>query len=181
MNHRTTKHRALAGGAVALTAVLALAGCNDDSDSGSGNTAKKPELKVSGAYVPEPTMDDMAAGFLTLANDGSADKLTSVTSDAAGAVTLHSTKGGAMKEEKSFDVPANGKLAFVSGGNHLMLEKLKHKPKKGEKVALTLHFQKSDPITVEVPVKEATYSPKQHGDATASHDSNASHTSHKSH
>ncbi|MEW2391231.1 copper chaperone PCu(A)C [Streptomyces venezuelae] len=178
MNHRTTKHRALTGGALALTAVLALAGCNDDSGSDSGATAKKPELKVGGAYVPEPTMADMAAGFFTLTNKGAADKLTSATSDAAGAVTLHSTKGGAMKEEKSFDVPADGELAFVSGGNHVMFEKLKHKPKKGEKVALTLHFQKSDPITVEMPVKEATYSPKQHGDTTASHGSNASHKSH---
>ncbi|MGW6527077.1 copper chaperone PCu(A)C [Streptomyces venezuelae] len=178
MNHRTTKHRALTGGALALTAVLALAGCNDDSGSDSGATAKKPELKVGGAYVPEPTMADMAAGFFTLTNKGAADKLTSATSDAAGAVTLHSTKGGAMKEEKSFDVPAGGELAFVSGGNHVMFEKLKHKPKEGEKVALTLHFQKSDPITVEMPVKEATYSPKQHGDTTASHGSNASHKSH---
>ncbi|MFH8608505.1 copper chaperone PCu(A)C [Streptomyces sp. NPDC018029] len=147
---------------MALTAALALAGCGDDSGSGSGDTPKKPELKVSGAYVPEPTMDDMAAGFFTLTNKGSADRLTSATSDIAGAVTLHSTKGGAMKEEKSFDVPANGELDFASGGNHLMLEKLKRKPKQGEKIAMTLHFQKSDPITVEVPVKEATYSPKQH-------------------
>ncbi|QES42596.1 MULTISPECIES: copper chaperone PCu(A)C [Streptomyces] len=174
MNHRTTKHRALTAGALALTAVLALAGCDDDSDSGSGNTVKKPDIKVSGAYVPEPTMADMAAGFFTLTNKGAADKLTSATSDSAGSVTLHSTKGGTMKEEKSFDVPANGELSFTSGGNHVMFEKLAHKPKKGEKVALTLHFQKSDPITVEVPVKEATYNPGQH-------DSNASHTSHKSH
>nr|WP_202456632.1 MULTISPECIES: copper chaperone PCu(A)C [unclassified Streptomyces] len=159
---------------MALTAALALTGCGDDSGSGSKNTAKKPAIEVSGAYVPEPTMADMAAGFFTLDNKGAADKLTSATSDIAKAVTLHSTKGGAMKEEKSFDVPANGELSFVSGGNHVMFEKLDHKLKKGEKVALTLHFQKSDPITVEVPVKEATYNPGQH-------DSNASHTSHKSH
>ncbi|MEV7194889.1 copper chaperone PCu(A)C [Streptomyces sp. NPDC093510] len=162
MNHRTTKHRVLATGALALTAALALAGCGGDSDSGSGDAEKKPELKVSGAYIPEPTMDDMAAGFFKLTNKGGADKLTSATSDIAGSVTLHSTKGGAMKEEKSFDVPANGELDFASGGNHLMLEKLERKPKQGEKIAMTLHFQKSDPITVEVPVKEATYSPEQH-------------------
>lgn len=180
MNHRTTRHRALAGGAIALAATLALAGCNDD-DSGSGDAAKKPAIKVSGAYVPEPTTADMAAGFFTLTNTGGADQLTSATSDAAGSVTLHSTKGGTMKEEKSFDVPANGRLDFASGGNHVMLEKLGHKPRKGEKVALTLHFRKSDPITVEIPVKEATYDPGQHGDPKTSHDANASHTSHKSH
>ncbi|MCF3118526.1 copper chaperone PCu(A)C [Streptomyces arenae] len=168
MNHRsTTRRRALTGGTLALTAALTLAGCGDDS--GSGDKDAKPELKVSGAYIPQPTMDDMAAGFFTLTNKGGADKLTSATSDIAGSVTLHSTKGGVMKEEKSFDVPANGHLDFASGGNHLMLEKLKRKPKQGEKVSLTLRFQKSDPITVEVPVEEATYKPAQHDTSHNSH------------
>ncbi|MFF1377693.1 copper chaperone PCu(A)C [Streptomyces sp. NPDC058308] len=156
---------------MALAAALTLAGCNDsDSDKASGPaSAKAPELKVSGAYIPEPTMDDMAAGFFTLTNKGGADKLTSATSDVAGSITLHSTKGGVMKEQKSFDVPAGGHLDFASGGNHLMLEKLKRKPEKGQQVALTLHFQKSRPITIEVPVKEATYKPAQHDSSHNSH------------
>ncbi|MGA4849943.1 copper chaperone PCu(A)C [Streptomyces sp. G5(2025)] len=168
---------------MALAAALTLAGCNDDSGSSGSAAAKKPEIKVDGAYIPEPTMDDMAAGFFTLTNKGgAADRLTAATSDVAGAVTLHSTKGGVMKEQKSFDVPAGGELVLASGGNHLMLEELKRKPKRGEKVAMTLHFQKSDPITVEVPVKEATYRPEQHdGSSNASHDTHMSHTSHASH
>ncbi|MEU5578359.1 copper chaperone PCu(A)C [Streptomyces huasconensis] len=190
MNHRTTvRRRALAGGALALAAALTLAGCNDDSGSSGTQTAKKPELKVGGAYIPEPTMDDMAAGFFTLTNKGgAADRLTSATSDIAGAVTLHSTKGGVMKEQKSFDVPADGELVLASGGNHLMLEKLEHKPKRGEKVAMTLHFQKSDPITIEVPVKEATYRPEQPGGGSKtshgthmSHGTPMSHDTHMSH
>ncbi|QQC90280.1 copper chaperone PCu(A)C [Streptomyces alfalfae] len=181
MSHRTTgRGRALAGGAVALAATLALAGC-EGSGPGADEAAKKPDLKVTGAYIPEPTMDDMAAGFLTVTNKGgAADTLTSATSDVAGSVTLHSTKGGAMKEEKSFGVPAGGELRFVSGGNHLMLEKLKRKPKRGEKVAMTLHFRTSDPITIEVPVKEATYSPGEDGGADASHETHMSHASHTS-
>lgn len=181
MSHRTTgRGRALAGGALALAATLALAGC-EGSGPGADEAAKKPDLKVTGAYIPEPTMDDMAAGFLTVTNKGgAADSLTSATSDVAGSVTLHSTKGGAMKEEKSFGVPAGGELRFVSGGNHLMLEELKRKPKRGEKVALTLHFRKSDPITVEVPVKEATYSPGKGGDTDASHDTHMSNMSNAS-
>ncbi|MET7361810.1 copper chaperone PCu(A)C [Streptomyces sp. NPDC005562] len=171
MNHRTTQRRTLAGGAIVFAAALVLTGCagSDSSDSDSSDTAKAPELKVSGAYIPAPTMADMAAGFFTLNNDGGADKLTSATSDLAGSVTLHSTKGGEMKEQKSFDVPAGGHLDFATGGNHLMLEKLRHKPKQGEKVTLTLHFEKSDPIKVEVPVKEATYQPPQHDTSHDSH------------
>ncbi|GAA3126840.1 copper chaperone PCu(A)C [Streptomyces rectiviolaceus] len=156
MNRRT-----LVAGAMALTAGLALAGCSDSS--GGKDTAKasdKPELKVAGAFMPEPAMDTMASGFFTVTNKGGADKLTSVSSSIAEKVTLHSTKNNAMKEQKSFGVPANGELVFARGGNHLMFEELKHKPKQGDKVAVTLHFEKSDPIEIEVPVKAATYNPK---------------------
>ncbi|MEU6766426.1 copper chaperone PCu(A)C [Streptomyces sp. NPDC046853] len=152
MNRRT-----LFGSAVALTAGLVLAGC---SDSSGDKASDEPELKVAGAFMPAPAMDDMASGFFTVTNKGGADKLTSVTSSIAEKVTLHSTKNNAMKEQKSFDVPANGELDFARGGNHLMFEELKHKPKEGDKIAVTLHFAKSDPIEVEVPVKAATYNPK---------------------
>lgn len=156
MNRRT-----LLGGAMALTAGLALAGCSDASgDKAGAKASDKPDLKVAGAFMPEPAMDDMASGFFTVTNKGGADKLTSVTSSVAQNVTLHSTKDNAMKEQKSFDVPANGELDFARGGNHLMFEELKQKPKQGDKVAVTLHFEKSDPIRIEVPVKAATYNPK---------------------
>ncbi|MFF1693678.1 copper chaperone PCu(A)C [Streptomyces sp. NPDC058257] len=156
MNRRT-----LISGAMALTAGLALAGCSDSSGDKEGAKASdRPALKVAGAFMPEPAMDTMASGFFTVTNKGGDDKLTSVTSSIAEKVTLHSTKGSAMKEQKSFDVPANGELDFARGGNHLMFEELKHKPKQGDKVAVTLHFEKSDPIEVEVPVKAATYNPK---------------------
>ncbi|MET9039686.1 copper chaperone PCu(A)C [Streptomyces mirabilis] len=146
-------------GCVALTATaLALAGCG--SDDSPSNKAGKPEMKITGAYMPAPVMDTMAAGFFTVTNSGGADTLTSVTSDLASDVTLHSTKGGAMEEQKSFVVPADGSLDFASGGNHLMFEKLTHKPQEGEKVSVTLHFTKAGAVKVSMPVKSATYNPK---------------------
>ncbi|WP_369252426.1 copper chaperone PCu(A)C [Streptomyces sp. R41] len=139
-----------------MAAAVTLAGCgSDDKDSSA-----KPELKVTGAYMPAPSMDSMAAGFFTVTNSGGADTLTSVTSDLSNDVTLHSTKGGAMEEEKSFAIPADGALDFASGGNHLMFEKLTHKPKQGEKVSVELHFAKSGTVKISMPVKSATYTPK---------------------
>ncbi|MPY32018.1 copper chaperone PCu(A)C [Streptomyces adustus] len=147
---------------------LTLAGCGgpDSGASGSSGTSgasgsSGAELSVSSAYMPQPVSASMAAGFLTIANTGGAkDELTSVTSDIAGSVTVHETVGTSMQEVTSLDVPAHGRLVFESGGNHLMFEKLKHRPTQGQKVAVVLHFAESGPVTVEIPVKSATYNPK---------------------
>lgn len=153
----TARHRALPVPATALCGalLLALTGCGGGPD-GSGD---RPELSVSSAYMPQP-VSDMAAGFLTVLNKGGVkDELTSVTSDTAGSVTLHGTTGRTMTEVTSLTVPAHGRLVFRSGGYHLMFEKLKRQPKQGRTVTLTLHFATSDPLTVEMPVKSATYNP----------------------
>ncbi|WP_037837083.1 copper chaperone PCu(A)C [Streptomyces sp. NRRL F-5650] len=142
--------------AVAVAGALVLAGCGG---SDSGSPASGAELSVDAAYIPQPVSDSMAAGFLTITNEGgTADQLTSVTSE-AGEVTVHETVGGTMKEVDRLEVPAHGQLVFKSGGNHLMFEKLKHQPKQGQSVAVELHFAHSDPVTVKMPVKAATYQP----------------------
>ncbi|MFD8393100.1 copper chaperone PCu(A)C [Streptomyces sp. NPDC059680] len=155
------RRSALGTAAAALAGALTLAGCSgsgSDSDPGSGSS--KAELSVSGPYIPQPVSADMAAGFLTITNKGGAeDALTSVTSDVAGQITMHSTVGGAMQEKSSFAIPAHGQLVFKSGGNHLMFEKLKHKPEQGQTVTVKLTFAESGPLTVEMPVKSATYNP----------------------
>ncbi|MFF8861996.1 copper chaperone PCu(A)C [Streptomyces sp. NPDC015139] len=141
--------------AAALAGALALAGC-----SGSGADSGKAGLSVGSPYMPQPVSADMAAGFLTITNEGTAeDELTSVSSDVAGRVTMHSTVGGAMAEKSSFAIPAHGRLVFRSGGNHLMFEELKRKPRQGQTVTVKLTFAESGPLTVEMPVKSATYNP----------------------
>ncbi|MFJ6896943.1 copper chaperone PCu(A)C [Streptomyces hokutonensis] len=142
--------RWFAGPVAVLTGALVLTGCGSDD--------AKAQLSVGSAYMPQP-VSDMAAGFLDIANKGGAkDELTSVTSD-VGPVSVHETVGQAMEEVKSLDVPAHGQLVFKSGGNHLMFDKLKHTLKQGDNVTVKLHFAKSGPLTVEMPVKSATYNP----------------------
>ncbi|MEV5337367.1 copper chaperone PCu(A)C [Streptomyces sp. NPDC052676] len=148
--------RPAAVAALLAAGALALTGCGSGSDSGDGGG---PDLSVSGAYMPQPVSDSMAAGFLTITNDGdTAAELTSVTSD-LGEVTLHETVGSSMREMTDAEVPAHGELVLESGGNHLMFEKLTRKPKQGETVEVALHFAGADPVTVELPVKPATYRP----------------------
>ncbi|MGP3924550.1 copper chaperone PCu(A)C [Streptomyces sp. 8N616] len=150
---------AAVAGALALTAGLALAGCSAGSASGSGSRA---ELEVAGAYVPQPVTDEVASGYLVVRNSGSAgDRLTSVTSDFSDDVTMHRTVGTTMRQVNSFEIPAGGDLELERGGSHLMFMKLRHKPEKGEKVSLELHFARSEPIKLEVPVEATNYAPRK--------------------
>ncbi|MFG3379237.1 copper chaperone PCu(A)C [Streptomyces sp. NPDC047999] len=143
--------RTAAALAAAVAAPLLLAGC--------GSSAA-PELTVSGAFMPQP-VSDMAAGFLTVENTGGAgDRLTSVTSGISDEVSIHRTEGGRMTQVESFDIPAEGSLDLERGGNHIMFMALKERPEEGDTVSVELHFEKSDPITVDVPVKAATHDPE---------------------
>jgi copper(I)-binding protein len=144
--------------ALSAAVTLALAGCSTASSSGS-----EPELKVDGAFMPQPVGDAMAAGFLTVHNSGGApDQLTSVTSALSDDITIHASKNQRMQEVKTFEVPADGELDLERGGNHIMFMKLKQQPTQGEKVTVELLFERSGPIKVELPVKEPTYNPKKH-------------------
>ncbi|MFI8824149.1 copper chaperone PCu(A)C [Streptomyces sp. NPDC053431] len=157
MTRRTTALSAT----VALAAALALTGCSSDGSSDSAKSGK-PELTVSGAFMPQPVMD-MAGGFLTITNSGdTADRLTSVTSGISDDVTMHETKNQKMQQVTSFDIPANGDLKLERGGKHLMFMELKSTPKQGEKVAIELHFEKSGPLKVDLPVEAPNHNPKQH-------------------
>ncbi|WP_432066716.1 copper chaperone PCu(A)C [Streptomyces sp. C10-9-1] len=143
--------RTAAALAAAVAAPLLLAGC--------GSSAA-PELTVSGAFMPQP-VSDMAAGFLTVENTGGAgDRLTSVTSGISDEVSIHRTEGGRMTQVESFDIPAEGSLDLERGGNHIMFMALKERPEEGDTVSVELHFETSDPITVDVPVKAATHNPE---------------------
>ncbi|WP_328770378.1 copper chaperone PCu(A)C [Streptomyces sp. NBC_00286] len=149
-----------------IAGCLALAGCGGSADGADA----APDLSVRVAYMPQPVTDSLAAGYLTVVNESdSSDDLVSATSDIAGDVTVHQTSGQQMKEAGPLEIPAGGRLVLESGGNHLMFEKLKHRPKEGETVSVKLRFTKTDPITVEMPVKSATYQPTSAQSSSTSH------------
>ncbi|MBH5335864.1 copper chaperone PCu(A)C [Streptomyces pactum] len=162
---RGSRWYAAAAVSVTTSLGLVLTACAGEdggtADDGGGKAAGgRPELAVSGAYMPQPAMPDMAAGFLTVRNEGGAsDRLTAVTTPLSPDVTLHTTEGTAMRRVAELEVPAEGELRLASGGSHLMLGKLAHRPKVGETVRFTLHFATSGPISVDVPVKPTTYRP----------------------
>ncbi|RKN38015.1 copper chaperone PCu(A)C [Streptomyces hoynatensis] len=150
-----TRARAALGLAAALLLGPALAGCASDADAAGGGT---PELTAEGAYIPRPPTAELAGGFLTIENTGDADDaLTSVTSEAADSVEIHTTEGGTMHQADALLVPAGGELRLAHGGSHLMIMGLDSRPAEGDTVPIQLHFEKSPAISLEVPVRPATY------------------------
>ncbi|WP_329039222.1 copper chaperone PCu(A)C [Streptomyces sp. NBC_00178] len=146
------RRRKAVAGTLTLATGLALTACSSDGP---------PRLEVTGAFMPQP-VSDMAAGFLLVRNSGGAtDRLTSVTSSLSDHVSIHETRNQTMRMVTSFEVPANGELDLERGGNHIMFTDLKQRPKQGETVSVELHFEKADPIKVDIPVKETTYNPKK--------------------
>lgn len=154
---------AVAGVAAVALATGAAAALTSGSSSDGGGPAK---LAVSGGYIPQPLLADEAAAYVTVANTGgTAAQLTSVTSELAAQTTLHTTTGTTMRQVAALTVPAHGKLVLGTGGNHMMLENLTHRPLVGEKVTLRLHFAHATPatVTVTVPVRPTTYVPDPKG------------------
>jgi copper(I)-binding protein len=101
----------------------------------------------------------VAAGYLTIINKGTAsDRLMAASSPAAGKVEIHqmSMQDGIMKmREVSDGLPIEaGKTATLApGGNHLMLADLKAPLKKGDKVPVTLTFEKAGKVEITLDVQ----------------------------
>ncbi len=59
-----------------------------------------------------------------------------------------------MSPVEAIDVPANGQVELKPGGYHIMLIGLKQDMKVGDKIKLTLTFEKAGNVIVEAGVME---------------------------
>ncbi|ABA05127.1 protein of unknown function DUF461 [Nitrobacter winogradskyi Nb-255] len=101
----------------------------------------------------------VAVGYVTIENKGGvADKLVGGSTDAAGRLEVHemSMNNGVMKMnqvEGGLAVEPGKTVKLEPGGYHLMLLDLKHPFKKGEKVPITLKFEKAGDVAVTLDVE----------------------------
>jgi copper(I)-binding protein len=100
----------------------------------------------------------VAAGYMSVRNNGAqADRLVSVTSPASARVETHITiRDGSisrMREVKGYEIPAGGSLELKPGGAHLMFVDIKAPFKQGEKVPMTLKFQRAGEVKAELQVE----------------------------
>ncbi len=125
-----------------------------------GGSNSSTGITVSDAWVRSPVIiDQPGAAYLVIQNNGATeDKLLSAESDAAKVVELHESmeSGGmmSMAPVPNIPVPANGKVELKPGGFHMMLMGLTRPLKTGDKVQLTLNFEKAGKIPVTAEVKE---------------------------
>lgn len=100
---------------------------------------------VGGAYLEIKTAD------------GTADRLISLQSPAAGRVEIHThiMDGDVMKMRRldALDVGPGQSKVLKPGGDHVMLFDLKQPLKEGDLVKLTLVFEKAGPIDVQATVE----------------------------
>lgn len=121
----------------------------------SGVGLAAPKVEVKDAWVREvPPTSSMSAAYMVIENKGDEpDKLIGASTKIAKAVEIHETVGGKMRRVKAIDIPAGKSVELKPGGYHIMLIDLTEKPKEGQKVDLTLKFEKSGEIKVSAPVK----------------------------
>jgi copper(I)-binding protein len=96
----------------------------------------------------------VAGGYMTIRNQGSApDRLVGATSPAAARVELHvHVKEGdivKMRQVRAYDVPAKGAFELKPGGAHLMFFDIARPFKEGERIPVTLKFEKAGEVGVE--------------------------------
>lgn len=111
-----------------------------------------------------------AAGYMTVHNQGKADKIISAHSPAVKNIELHtvSMKDGVMRMRpvKHIAVPAGGQVALKSGGFHLMMFGIKPSVKPGSTLPITVVFEKAGAVTMEFIVKKSAKSMKHSGHGT---------------
>jgi hypothetical protein len=144
-----SKNVLLAAFALAISAAPALA---DDVKAG--------DLVISQPWSrATPGGAKVAGGYLTIVNKGAApDRLISVSADIAGKSEIHemAVENGVMKMrplDKGLAIDPGKTVKFAPGGYHLMLQELKGPFKQGDKVPVTLQFEKAGKVAVSLDVQ----------------------------
>jgi periplasmic copper chaperone A len=98
------------------------------------------------------------AGYMTVTNNGTTpDRLTCISSEAAGQCQIHSMtmEGGVMKMrplEGGLEIKPGETVTLKPSSLHVMFVDLKHPLEPGKAVEATFKFEKAGPVKVEFPI-----------------------------
>ncbi|MEL6977120.1 MAG: copper chaperone PCu(A)C [Pseudomonadota bacterium] len=132
-------------------------GAQKSADEHAAGSAAIGDLTLSGAHARVVVPSRPAAAYLVIENVGAADRLIGVSSEAFGYAELHTHKmeGDLMRmvEVEAIDIPAGGAATLRSGGDHLMLFKMKEPLAVGDMVPLTLTFESAGDVSLNAPIR----------------------------
>ena len=164
MKHLTRK--------IAISAVLAglfaAPTCAEDVKAG--------DLIITQAWSrATPSGAKVAGGYLTVENKGAAaDRLLGGSGDVAGRVEIHemAMDSGVMKMrplDNGLDIAPGKTVKLAPGGYHLMLLDLKSQLKQGDKVPVTLQFEKAGKVQLTLDVQGVGAQAPAGGDHSGGH------------
>ena len=121
---------------------------------------KAGDLVITQAWSrATPVGAKVAGGYLTIENKGSsADRLVGGSGDVVGRVEVHemAMDNGVMKMrplDKGLEIEPGKTVKLAPGGLHLMLLDLKGQFKQGDKVPVTLQFEKAGKVQLTLDVQ----------------------------
>ena len=151
--------RSVLGSATRGILGAAFMACLLAAPSARAEDVKAGDLVISQAWTrATPGGAKTGGGFLTIENKGnSPDKLVGVSAEVAGKVEVHemSTDGGVMKMrpvEGGLTIDPGKTVKLAPGGLHLMMTDLKGPLKQGDKLPVTLQFEKAGKVAVTLDV-----------------------------
>ena len=121
---------------------------------------KAGDLVITQAWArATPKGAKTGGGYLTIENNGTApDRLIGGSADIAGSVQVHemSMANGVMNMrplDKGLAIEPGKTVKLAPGGYHLMMMDLKSPLKKGDKLPITLEFEKAGKVQVSLDVE----------------------------
>lgn len=122
----------------------------------------KAAKKVGDLEIYDPfarASHEEGAVYMAFRNTGDDDSIIAASSPVANKVELHNTvalQGGGMRMTpvERIPLPKRAWVALSPGGYHIMLVDLKEELKAGQKITVTIRFERAGSVTLEVPVVE---------------------------
>lgn len=146
--------------AVRSTAVLLFALATICAEPASAQQVKAGDLVIDHAWTrATPGGAQVGAGYLTIENRGViTDKLIGASTRAAAKAEVHemAMDNGVMTMrpvQGGLSIPPGQSITLAPGGYHIMLMELKAPFKEGDKVPLTLQFEKAGTVDVMLDVQ----------------------------
>ena len=128
--------------------------------SARAEDVKAGDLLITQAWSrATPSGAKVAGGYLTIENKGqAADRLVGISGEIAGRIEIHemAMDDGVMKMrqlEKGLTIEPGKTVKLAPGGNHVMMLDLKAPLKQGDKVPLTLDFEKAGKVKLSLDVQ----------------------------